>query len=112
MTRTMYVIEVPRKDVENVFSLLDSSYLRDVLREHLNKNDFLKLAKYYARYEIDYLTEHTLKEWYENHIFIFPEDCVRSFIDWWGHHDIECCSREVREFIKESGLPYHVCIIE
>ena len=118
MIETMYVIpmkrEVIRSDEDCCVLFKKDMYkdLREAFYKHISKMDVKKLSEY-AKHEVDYLLGHSLKEWYDNHIFIFPESS-EFYVDYMndeGRLEIESLSMDVKEIIKNSGLSYRKYIV-
>lgn len=116
--KTMYIIEVPRKEMEtkeDVFRLLGRE-VSDVLWKGFLKqrNTPLRDRLYHAHADVDYLMDHTLREWYENHIFFVPEES--SFVFWHdpaddGYDSMDDCGWMAEEYFLESNLPYRKVLI-
>lgn len=118
MIETMYVIpmkrEVIRSDEDCCVLFKKDMYkaLRESFYKHISKMDVKELSNY-AKHEVDYLLDHSMKEWYDNHIFIFPEssDFYISYMNDEGMLEIESLSMDVKEIIKDSGLFYRKYIV-
>lgn len=113
--QSMYVIEVPRSEMqtkEDVKRIFGMDYLGDVITDgFLKEKDIpIKILAKYAHYDFDYMMEHTLKEWYDNHIVFFSDSSNFSYfyINDWGNHDVARCNHIAEEYIWESGLKYRM----
>ena len=113
--QSMYVIEVPRSEMktkEDVKRIFGKDDMGDVITDGFLKerNTSIKILAKYAHYDFNYMMEHTLKEWYENHIVFFTEspNFSYTYINDWGNHDIAICTGLAEEYIWESGLKYRM----